>query len=75
MAQGLGMSEASVIRGGSGLTQRGDNQRGTGNKEAERALLGVQKKLSSALSVEYQVNELIQSAVDPRNLSKMFPGW
>ncbi|KAJ3289201.1 hypothetical protein HK104_007669 [Borealophlyctis nickersoniae] len=47
----------------------------TGNKEAERALLDVRKKLSSPLSVEYQVNELIQSAMDPRNLCKLFPGW
>ncbi|KAJ3031446.1 hypothetical protein HDV00_008352 [Rhizophlyctis rosea] len=69
---------AAVVRGGNGTqggTQQTQRGKGLGNKEAERALLGVQKKLSNGLSVEYQVNELIQSAVDERNLCEMFPGW
>lgn len=45
------------------------------NKEAERALFVVKKKLSPTVSVECQINELIQSAVDARNLSRLFPGW
>ena len=47
----------------------------TGNKDASRALIMVQKKLSSELSVEFKVNELLQQAMDPRNLSVIFPGW
>ena len=46
-----------------------------GNKEAARALLGVQKKLLATSSVECQINELIQLATDPKNLSRMFSGW
>ena len=45
------------------------------NNDAERALLGVQKKLTMSVSVECQVNELIQEATDESNLSRMFPGW
>ncbi|TPX67003.1 hypothetical protein SpCBS45565_g04110 [Spizellomyces sp. 'palustris'] len=45
------------------------------NKEAERALFVVRKKLSSGVSVECQINELIQTAVDPGNLSRMYHGW
>lgn len=46
-----------------------------GNKEAARALLMVQKKLSAELSVEFKVNELLQQAMDPKNLALLFPGW
>jgi ataxia telangiectasia mutated family protein len=35
----------------------------------------VQKKLLSNVSVECQVNDLIQTAMDPKNLARMFPGW
>ncbi|KAJ3129655.1 hypothetical protein HK098_000806 [Nowakowskiella sp. JEL0407] len=45
------------------------------NNEAERALLGVRKKLEVNVSVKCQVNELIQMAQDERNLCRMFPGW
>ncbi|KAJ3199351.1 hypothetical protein HDU82_000525 [Entophlyctis luteolus] len=45
------------------------------NAEADRALVGVKKKLSDSLSVECEINDLVLSAVDKRNLSKMFPGW
>ena len=41
---------------------------------AEHALNVVQKKLSSDLSVEYKINELIQEARNPDNLSRLFSG-
>lgn len=43
--------------------------------EAKRALLVVEHKLSSALSVSAVVNELIQQATDPENLGLIFAGW
>jgi hypothetical protein len=46
-----------------------------GNEEADRALFGVKKKLTSNLSVETHVSSLIQAATNPNNLSRMFPGW
>ena len=50
------------------------------NKLAERALLRVKEKLrgsenGSALSVEGQVNVLIQHAMDPQRLCQLFAGW
>jgi len=51
------------------------NSGNEGNKDAQRALLLVQKKLSQTMSIECQVNELIQSATSSENLSRMFPGW
>ena len=50
------------------------------NKLAERALLRVTQKLEgredgSQLSVEGQVNGLIQQATDPDNLALLFAGW
>ena len=54
--------------------KEGSAEETTGNKEAVRALLGVQKKLSSNASVECQINELIQIAQDPSNLSRMYSG-
>ena len=52
----------------------------TSSKEAERALLRVRQKLSQteygeALSVEGQVEILINEAKDPERLCRMFPGW
>lgn len=43
--------------------------------EADRALTVVAKKLSKSLSVTATVNELIQNAVDERNLAVLFAGW
>ncbi|XP_053166934.1 serine-protein kinase ATM [Hemicordylus capensis] len=56
----------------------GDNQ--TFNKVAERVLMRLQEKLKgveegTVLSVGGQVNLLIQQAMDPKNLSRLFPGW
>ncbi|XP_063286192.1 serine-protein kinase ATM [Pelobates fuscus] len=50
------------------------------NKVAERVLLRLQEKLKGVeegmvLNVGGQVNLLIQQAMDPKNLSKLFPGW
>jgi ataxia telangiectasia mutated family protein len=45
------------------------------NDEAGIALFGIRKKLSASISVEGQVQELINQAMDPRNLCRMFPGW
>ncbi|KAJ8400321.1 hypothetical protein AAFF_G00397040 [Aldrovandia affinis] len=50
------------------------------NKVAERVLLRLQEKLKgveegAVLSVSGQVNLLIQQAMDPQNLSRLFPGW
>uniref|UniRef100_A0AAV2J7Z9 non-specific serine/threonine protein kinase n=1 Tax=Knipowitschia caucasica TaxID=637954 RepID=A0AAV2J7Z9_KNICA len=62
-----------------------DNQRKSSdsqsyNKVAERVLLRLQEKLKgveegTVLSVGGQVNLLIQQAMDPKNLSRLFPGW
>ncbi|KAJ3371019.1 hypothetical protein GGF31_003749 [Allomyces arbusculus] len=45
------------------------------NKEAERALLGVRRKLDDRVSVECMVNDLIQTATNPENLASLFSGW
>ncbi|XP_030235860.1 serine-protein kinase ATM isoform X1 [Gadus morhua] len=50
------------------------------NKVAERVLLRLQDKLKgveegAVLSVGGQVNLLIQQAMDPSNLSRLFSGW
>ena len=50
------------------------------NKMAERVLLRVVQKLNGMegghhLSIEGQVNTLIQQARDPDRLSRVFPGW
>ena len=50
------------------------------NKMAERVLLRLQEKLGGIeegvpLSVNGQVNRLIQEATDPANLCVLFPGW
>ncbi|XP_053564522.1 serine-protein kinase ATM [Bombina bombina] len=50
------------------------------NKVAERVLLRLQEKLKgveegTVLNVGGQVNLLIQQAMDPKNLSRLFPGW
>ena len=43
--------------------------------EADHALFGVEKKLSSLMAVECQVQELLNEATDKRNLCRMYPGW
>jgi phosphatidylinositol kinase/protein kinase (PI-3 family) len=46
-----------------------------GNDEAGIALFGIRRKLERKIGVECQVQELINMAIDPVNLSKMYPGW
>ncbi|KAK9463500.1 uncharacterized protein V1516DRAFT_667928 [Lipomyces oligophaga] len=48
---------------------------GTNASEAARALEIVKQKLSKTLSVEAVVNQLINDAVDPRNLALIYCGW
>lgn len=60
------------------LSMRRDSQ--SFNKVAERVLLRLQEKLKgveegAVLSVGGQVNLLIQQAMDPKNLSRLFHGW
>ena len=43
--------------------------------EADRALSIVEKKLSKTLSTAATVNELIQQAMDEKNLATLFSGW
>ncbi|KAJ1947971.1 Serine/threonine-protein kinase tel1, partial [Linderina macrospora] len=45
------------------------------NKEASRSILHVGKLLGANISVEGQINELIQQATNPDLLSRMFEGW
>ncbi|KAG8881998.1 Serine/threonine-protein kinase tel1 [Tulasnella sp. 332] len=44
-------------------------------KQAERALTSVAKKLNNSLSVSHDVNELIAQATDINNLGKIYHGW
>jgi serine-protein kinase ATM len=51
------------------VERQDENEKGLcGNEEADRALFGVRRKLTSNLSVECQVSELINYATDPSNL-------
>lgn len=56
-----------------GLSSPG--RRDTASLSAERAIQTVMRKLSSTLSVQYTVNELIQTSTDEGNLSAIFHGW
>jgi len=53
----------------------GSSRREPDAGEADRALSVVEKKLSKSLSTAATVNELIQQAVDERNLGTLFVGW
>lgn len=47
----------------------------TAELSADRAVTSVMSKLSSSLSIEYTVNDLIQQATDAGHLSAIFHGW
>ncbi|GAA97888.1 hypothetical protein E5Q_04568 [Mixia osmundae IAM 14324] len=66
-AQGTQLSEADAqdLADGSGDVPT----------DAHRAIDQVSAKLNSTLSVEYQVNDLIQQAQNPDNLCRIFCGW
>ncbi|XP_042315979.1 serine-protein kinase ATM isoform X2 [Sceloporus undulatus] len=71
-------SSLNAAEQGCSKKANGDNQ--TFNKVAERVLMRLQEKLKgveegTVLSVRGQVNLLIQQAMDPKNLSRLFPGW
>ncbi|KAJ3088640.1 hypothetical protein HK102_008284 [Quaeritorhiza haematococci] len=73
-------SHINTWQGGSGAGAANGNGGGKSsadeaNKEAERAMLNVRKKLLGTMSVQCQVSELIQTAMDEKNLARMFPGW
>ncbi|XP_049947955.1 serine-protein kinase ATM-like [Schistocerca serialis cubense] len=61
-------------------TDAGEETSNEVNKMAERALLRLRQKLhgteeGSASSIAGQVNHLIQQAIDPVNLSRLYNGW
>ncbi|XP_013917836.1 PREDICTED: serine-protein kinase ATM [Thamnophis sirtalis] len=63
-----------------GCSKKANNENQLFNKVAERVLIRLQEKLKgmeegTVLSVAGQVNFLIQQAMDPKNLSRLFPGW
>lgn len=58
-----------------GLTALAHKKAVNNPSEAERALSVVKRKLGKSLSVEATVNELIQQAVDERNLAVLYCGW
>jgi serine-protein kinase ATM len=60
---------------GTGLTALANRKAVNNPSEADRALTVVARKLGKSLSVEATVNELIQQAVDERNLAVLYCGW
>ncbi|CAO1638465.1 unnamed protein product [Sympodiomycopsis kandeliae] len=68
---GTNNSRTSTQAGGGALVEGRD----TASLSAERAIGSVMSKLSSNLSVQYTVNELIRTATDEGNLSAIFHGW
>ncbi|KAI8868388.1 hypothetical protein GQ42DRAFT_148457 [Ramicandelaber brevisporus] len=58
-----------------GLQQQMQMQMQESNREAERALVNIQRKLAADLSVQSQVNDLIVMASSPSILARMYHGW
>ncbi|XP_067450490.1 serine-protein kinase ATM isoform X1 [Thunnus thynnus] len=78
--QELNATLSSVIGGDDLDNHRKSSDSQSFNKVAERVLLRLQEKLKgveegTVLSEGGQVNLLIQQAMDPKNLSRLFPGW
>ncbi|XP_061781898.1 serine-protein kinase ATM [Nerophis lumbriciformis] len=78
--QELNATLTSTMAGDVMDNQRRPSDSQSFNKVAERVLLRLQEKLKgveggSVLSVGGQVNLLIQQAMDPKNLSRLFAGW
>ncbi|KAM6987939.1 serine-protein kinase ATM isoform 2-T2 [Tautogolabrus adspersus] len=78
--QELNATLSSTLGGEDIDNQRKSSDSQSFNKVAERVLLRLQEKLKgveegTVLSVGGQVNLLIQQAMDPKNLSRLFPGW
>ena len=70
---GVSVEGPEVQKGGPAAEEdkKKDEQAG----EAGRALSVVEKKLSKTLSTKATVNELLQSAMDERNLAVLYMGW
>ncbi len=69
--------QAQQQRNGNG---GGENVENSGNKMAERCLLRVAQKLNGfeeghVMSIQGQVNALLQQSRDPRRLCSLFKGW
>nr|XP_046246217.1 serine-protein kinase ATM isoform X2 [Scatophagus argus] len=78
--QELNATLSSTIGGDDIYNHRKSSDSQSFNKVAKRVLLRLQEKLKgveegTVLSVGGQVNLLIQQAMDPKNLSRLFPGW
>ncbi|KAG7226115.1 hypothetical protein INR49_018726 [Caranx melampygus] len=78
--QELNATLSSTMNGDDLVNHRKSSDSQSFNKVAERVLLRLQEKLKgveegTVLSVGGQVNLLIQQAMDPKNLSRLFPGW
>ncbi|XP_037534430.1 serine-protein kinase ATM [Nematolebias whitei] len=78
--QELNATLNSTMGGGDLDSHRRSSDSQNFNKVAERVLLRLQEKLKgveegTVVSVGGQVNLLIQQAMDPKNLSRLFPGW
>ncbi|CAN9511502.1 unnamed protein product [Ophioblennius macclurei] len=78
--QELNASLSSTIGASNTVSVQKPSDSQSFNKVAERVLLRLQEKLKgleegNVLSVRGQVNLLIQQAMDPKNLSRLFPGW
>ncbi|KAL6116348.1 atm [Pungitius sinensis] len=78
--QELNATLSSTMGGVDMDNQRKPSDSQSFNKVAERVLLRLQEKLKgveegTVLTVGGQVNLLIQQAMDPKNLSRLFPGW
>ncbi|XP_038141476.1 serine-protein kinase ATM [Cyprinodon tularosa] len=78
--QELNATLSSTMGGEDLVNHRKSSDSQSSNKVAERVLLRLQEKLKgveegTVLSVGGQVNLLIQQAMDPKNLSRLFPGW
>lgn len=61
--------------GPAGMTALANRKAVNNPGEADRALAVVARKLGKSLSVEATVNELIQQAMDERNLAVLYCGW
>ena len=79
---GPAAAAAAAAAGGANGAPIGGTGGAATNREAQRALLRIQDKLSGrvagtseALAVEGQVRALLDEAMDPENLSRMFDGW
>lgn len=74
-AAGGGEGEGGGGGGVGGMTALANKKAVNNPSEADRALTVVARKLGKSLSVEASVNELIQQAMDERNLAVLYCGW